>query len=335
MYYPPADERQGRQKIFDKAFRTFLLATSDTQMLFNFAYGLNFWLVQKCTISAYHYAIVVEIGMISCANFILTTAFVSEYWKAPITGLLRTVAMIVIFTFLGVVLEHQRTRVENPEYLPPFDRKDSAILLPASCFLDTRFKDIYSGLDTSVREKIGYPMKFYQYWEFPLWIVTVIGLAAGLVRGILQVTVDRSGKAKTYNFWIGFVICLYKSVALVLVGIVNLIALLRIYFLKTWVDRSGWIKPGRVPNPENDWLENGQILPMLQLVMILVYIFNEYELDFYSPTPKPLSPQSSIELLDLNSQSQSSVPVGGGPRSGEGTASRDHRRRPGFRDVPL
>ena len=174
MHFPPVKgggrciTRQQRdvracRRFFTKAFRTFLLATSDTQMLFNFAYGLNFFLIQKCTISAYHYAIVIEIGLMSCASFVLTMAFVSEYWKAPITGVLRWIVILVIVSFLGVELNHQRTRTEYPEYQPPFSRKDSAILLPASCFLDSQFKDIYSGLDTLVREKIGYPMKSYQH----------------------------------------------------------------------------------------------------------------------------------------------------------------------------
>ena len=321
MHYPSAEERQGMQKIFHKAFRTFLLATSDTQMLFNFAYGLNFFFIQKCTISAYHYAIVIEFGLISCANFVLTMAFVSEYWKAPITGVLRWIAILVIVSFLGVELNRQRTRIEYPEYQPPFSRKDSAILLPASCFLDSKFKDIYSGLDTLVREKVGYPMKSYQYWEFPLWIVIVIVLAFGLWGGIMQLMDDRGGKAKTYNVMKGSVVCFYKVVVLVLVAVVSLIAWLRIYFLKTWVDRSGWIKPGRVPNPENDWLENGQILPMLQLVMIGVFVFNEYELPFYSPTRKIPSPQSSTELDDLRSQSQASLPTDSEARSSRITIS--------------
>lgn len=237
-------------KIFYKAFRTFLLATSDTQMLLMFAYGLNFFLKQKCTISAYHYTIVLEIGMISCANFVLVTAFVSEYWKAPITAFLRSGAMLVVSAFMGVVLHRQNYRIENPEYLPPLSRKDSGILLPMSCFLDSQFKDIYSGLSTSVRQKIGYPMKPYQTWEFPLWIVTVIALAAGFVRVIEQLVTDRSGKTKIYSLRKSLVSCAYKTVVVLLCGVVSVIAWMRIYFLKTWVGQSGWIKPGRKANPE-------------------------------------------------------------------------------------
>ena len=128
-------------------------------MLLMFAYGLNFFLIQKCTISAYHYTIVLEIGMISCANLVLITAFVSEYWKAPITAVSRSSAILVVFAFMGVVLHRQNYRIENPEYLPPLSRKDSGILLPISFFLDYQFKDIYAGLSTSVRQKIGYHTK--------------------------------------------------------------------------------------------------------------------------------------------------------------------------------
>ena len=148
----------------------------------------------------------------------------------------------------------------------------------------------------------------------------------------MQLRTDRARKAKTHIFWKGFVICLHKAVALTLFGVVSGIAWLRIYFLKTWVDRSGWIKPGRVPNPENDWLENGQMLPMLQLVMIGVFISNEFELEIYSPTLNAPSPQSGVQFDDVDSQSQPSVPIDRVAGSGGGTQS---RRRPGFRDSPL
>ena len=42
-------------------------------------YGLKFWFVQKCIISAYHYAIVTDIGLISCANFVLIIALINKY----------------------------------------------------------------------------------------------------------------------------------------------------------------------------------------------------------------------------------------------------------------
>lgn len=268
-----------------------------------FGYGLNFSLIQRCTISSYHYTIVTEIGLIACANIVLTTAFVSEYWKAPITGALRLGAMLTIFAFLGFVLNHQRTRIETPEYIPSSDRKDSAILLPASCFLDSQFAHIYSKLTTSERDKVGYPMKSYQFWEFPLWIVLLIVLVAGIGRGIMQLRSDRSMRANTYSLWKGVIMCLYKAVALILFTIMTVIAWSRIYLFRKWVAHSGWMKPGRISNPADDWLENGQILPMLQLVVIGIFIFNEYELKFYSSNPKTSSPQSDIELTDMNSQS--------------------------------
>ena len=326
MHFPPADERQGMQKIFHNAFRTYLLATSDTQMLLMFATTLSFWLVQRCTISAYHYTIALNIGLVSCANFVMTTAFVTEYWKTPFTGGLRFLAMVVVSTIVGLVLSEQRkNRVENPEYLPPSSRKDSTILLPASCFLDTRFKDIYSGLSTSVREKIGYPMSRYQIWEFSIWILTVILLIAGFARTILQLRIDRGGKAKTYNSWKGFVMCLHKGVALALASILTIIVGYRVYQLRSWVDRSGWIKPGRIPNPEYDWRENGQVLPMIQLLMIAVFICNEYEFRFYSPTLKTSSPRSSSNVDDWQLPLQDVVPA---------DDSTDYNDRGGFRNRP-
>lgn len=302
MHRSLASERRGRKKMFYKAFRTFLLATSDTQMLLMFAYGLNFLVLQQCTISAYHYTIVTEIGLIAGANIVLTLAFVTEYWKAPITGALRFCATLALFVFLGYVLIHQRTRSESPEYIPSFDRKDSAILLPASCFLNSGPVDIYSSLNTSVREKVGYPMNPDQFWEFPLWIMLCILLVADFWRTFMQLIYDRRMKANTYPLREGVLVFLYKGVAIALSGVTTGVAWGRIFFLKKWVAQSGWIKPGRISNPEEDWRGNGQILPMIQLAVIGIFISNEYELGFYSPVLKKSSSQPDIQPGEMNAQ---------------------------------
>ena len=322
--FPLPEERRGMPKIIHNAFRTYMLATSDTQILLMFSYTVGFWLIQRCTISAYHYTIVINIGLASCANFVLTTAFVSEYWKAPLTGALRFAAMVVVSASVGLPLNEQRKhRVDNPEYLPPYSRKDSTILLPASCFLDPQFKDVYSGLSISERDKI--PLNRYQAWEFSLWIVTVILLAAGLLRTIRELKMDRSREAKSYVSWTGLVLCTHQAVALALATILNAIVGWRVFYLRKWVGLSGWIKPGRIRNPENDWRENGQILPMLQLLMIAIFICNEYEFKFYSPSLKASSSPSSIEFDDLQPRLRGVVSANSsvGNNNGDGTGNRN------------
>ena len=310
IYYPTAKERRHKHKILYEAFRTYLLATSDANTLLMLAYGLNFFLVQQCTMSTYHYAVVTDIVLMSCANFVLITALVSEYWRAPVTGFLRFGAMVVIFTFLGITLNYQRTRVRKAEYIPPDSRNDSVILLPASCFLDPQFKGLSSNLTTSMLKKIGYQVKPYLFWEFRLWIVLVVFFFAGTLRTIVQFFSDRRRKkGKAYNLAIGVIICCWKTLVLLLFMVVSILAWVRILRLKSWVNRSQWIKPGRIPNPENDMLANGQILSLLQLGIILVFIFNEFDHEVFSPSPESPSPQSSTEQANSASQAQQSQSV--------------------------
>ena len=279
-----AEKRHGIKANLGKALRTFLLATSDAQMLLMLAYGVNFYLVQLCTISAYHYSVVIHMGLISCATFLIVIALVSEYWKAPFSATLRTIVMVVIFTVLGVLLNHQTTRVQSPEYQPPNSRKDSTVLLPMSCFLDPQFKDIYSSLASSVREEIGSPVSTWQSWQFPLWIVLLIGFVLGIIRSLIQLRRDPAKNRESHRLWNSMVILFYKGLAWAISMIMIIIAWAHIYSLRSWVGRSGWIEPGRIPNPENDWLGNGQILPMLQLLMICIFISNEFELKSHPPT---------------------------------------------------
>ena len=63
-------------------------------------------------------------------------------------------------------LEWSRARISS--WLQPLSVSTGRLLLPASCFLDPEYKDIYSGLDISLHGKIGHPMKFNQYWK--LWL---------------------------------------------------------------------------------------------------------------------------------------------------------------------
>lgn len=56
--------------------------------------------------------------------------------------------------------------------------------------MDSQTKDKYPNLSTSIREKIDYLTKPTQFWEFPLWNVTVIGVVAGIARTIMQLKTD-------------------------------------------------------------------------------------------------------------------------------------------------
>ena len=309
MSYRMIKDIKKPERHFMKAYRAWMLAVSDSQTLVVIAYWLNFWLIQKCGISAYHYEIAINIGLISCANFVLSTSIVKEYWKAPASALFRYMAILVIFGFLGTILNHQRSRIDFPEFLPPLSRNDSALLLPASCFLSSGFKDIYGNITEAQRQTIGYPMKRSQSYEFEFYLVNVIGLIISLARTIIQCIRDRhpEKEGRTYSTAKSVIVCLNKLQAICVFLAVNGYALWRIISLRRWVDHSEWIKPGRSKNPENDWLYNGQILPLVLMLAAWVIFSDEWTLERYAETSSPdQSDQSQNQRTSVASSQEAS-----------------------------
>lgn len=278
------------------------MVTSDSQILLAVAYGVNFWKIDKCTISVYHYIIFINIGLIVCCNFVLATAIIRGYWKAPIPALLRYIGIGIIFGFLGTILNEQKSRIYNPEYTPPHSRNDSAILLPASCFFNSEFQSVYS--NSTVFTNIGHPMKPGQFHEWPFFIVNVIGLIAGFIRTVGQALIytDAGEQRRTYQKRMAIFKYFYKVFAIAIFTSVCIYSWWRIFHLKGWVRHSGWIKPGRVQNPEDDWLSSGQLLPLISFATISVFVFNEFEFplgpsSWKRPSQKPdTSQKSGIEM---------------------------------------
>ncbi|KAG8534406.1 uncharacterized protein KY384_001251 [Bacidia gigantensis] len=284
LSYPSPNDLKTEEIRWMVTYRTLILAVSDTQTLTTIAYGLDFWLIQKCSMSAYHYVIAINICLISCANFVLSLSLVREYWKAPASALLRVVGIAVIFGYLLKLLIYQGSRKDFPEYQPPLGMTSSALLLPATCFLDSEFADFYRSYTEAQKQTIGYPMKPWQFEELVIYVFNFVGLIAGLGRTLWQLQWDRHhrGSTRTYTRWQSLGIAFYKVQAVIVFLAVNVGAFVRIYSLKTWVNQSGWIKPGRTNNPENDWLAISQILPLILLATAFVAVSDQWTLKWYA-----------------------------------------------------
>lgn len=166
-------------------YRSLFLATSDSQTFLALAYGISFWLAGKCTMSAYHYAIATDIVLLTCSNFNASTFMIRDYWRAPVTTIFRYGAITVIYFFLGLMLNLQRKRLNNPEWRPPLSRNNSIILLPASCFLDPDFR-VFNKMSEARLDNIGRPMAWFTMPEFGLYIPTTTIFAIGFLENLFQ-----------------------------------------------------------------------------------------------------------------------------------------------------
>lgn len=99
-----------------------------------YALTLRYW--KGCTISAYHYNLIANMMLLTCATHLMSVTIVRNYWKYPWLALFRVICISGVFIVTGVLLTNQNAR-EDPPFpttLPLANETDSLIFLPAACF---------------------------------------------------------------------------------------------------------------------------------------------------------------------------------------------------------
>lgn len=240
-----------------------MLATSDGQTFLTIAYGVAFLKSGKCDLSAYHLAIAINITLITCANFALSNLMIRRYWAHPLSALIRYGSISIVVVALGWLTNYERSG-EYPEWQPPSTRNSSAILLPASCFMDPDHQ-VFNISDTRL-DTIGHPIKIA--WGFVIWILITILLGIGAVKNLLGPCVNwhiREKNQQNYSRIWSSAIAVYKGLILALCLTVHVYSWVHIIQLKNWVRKSGWIDSEQNGNPEDTWDSIGQITPIFAL----------------------------------------------------------------------
>ncbi|KAK4098520.1 hypothetical protein N658DRAFT_543998 [Parathielavia hyrcaniae] len=115
-----------------------LFIVADAQLVTAFAYGINFGKSGKCTVSSYHYSVMVNTLVTALACLTLSVYLPRHYWRTRLPSFLRTLATLVVFIFLLRFLAYQVDQESSPELMLVYrsDRTDSSLFLPVACFLD-------------------------------------------------------------------------------------------------------------------------------------------------------------------------------------------------------
>ena len=212
---------------------------------------MNFVLKAKCDLSAYHFTIAINIVLITSANFVLTNFFIRKYWTTYVSAFFRYSSMLLLFCALGwlPVYHHNRPK---PKWLPSSTSKTSAILLPASCFLDSDFH-VFKNLTGPQLDEIGHPM--LKSGEFYFYILNALGLGIGILKNIVHACAERRKRKSHQNYSriASVLISVYKGFILSSWLSVTVYSWYHILKLKEWVGHSGWIEQESGVNPEDRW----------------------------------------------------------------------------------
>lgn len=267
-------------------FRTIALAVADSQSLLSIAYSLNFWL-EVCTITEYHYNIAIDCILMSLSAAVMSVLIVQDYWKTPIAAVLRTCAHLVVFIWTFVVMANQLAIQAFPEWEPSFNRHDSAILLPASCFFDRDpdakvFKDLtpkeYKQVGGAYTPRDGSTEFNILLFNMVLYVLASLRHAAPLAYRCY--TKRRGSGHQEYGLYLFFPLCLYWAICTVAVFVILIVLAHHIQVLRAWTDQSGWLE--RMPNGDNPeaYISGlGQLAPMLALGCIGIAVADIYKRD--------------------------------------------------------
>ena len=232
--------------------------------------------------SAYHYAIVLDIILGTCTSFNASTLMIREYWKAPASMAIRYIPMFLIIIFLGLTVVYQRGRKGSPEWQPSTNRNASAILLPAACFLDPNFH-VFKDMAGARLSDIGSPMRAFAIPELWLWLPNVYILAIGFVTNILYYF-KAFRNTNPYNGRNGHilrkVVLAYKIFVVLAYWATIMYCWIHILQRKNWVRKSGWLETNKQGlSEEDDWSGIGQIAPLAGLAALLIILFDRFKVD--------------------------------------------------------
>lgn len=261
----------------------FLFGVADFSLIFGFAYILTFLLSSKCTLSVYHYYIVLDTTLIALSTILLATQLAHRsYWRSWAT-VIRFVFTMALLILLGILMFYQATMPYFPEWMPEdtHARNDSAILLPASCFLDPdlsqRDNPFSDGPGAVTNEehlqRLGGTEKPRLMAEFILYILIFLSAICTYTNTFLHACCGRRRERikgrlpMKSSFSVGFWF-LVSAPCLV----ADVVCAYHIFKLRSWVHASGWmdVEPH---NPEENISELSQLLPilgMLALVLLLM-----------------------------------------------------------------
>ncbi|KAI0381695.1 hypothetical protein F5Y04DRAFT_255081 [Hypomontagnella monticulosa] len=289
----PRKERQDRTS-FSDILEALILVASDQQVFTGAAYALTLRYWRGCTISAYHYNIVANMMLLTCATHLVSVTIVRNYWKFPWLALLRIGCITFVFIATGLLMTNQNadTDMDFPTGIPNANETDSAIFLPAACFqvggptaLST-FRETTSSADTFFKDNIAASTPRNKIQGFNLYIISLLYYALAIIAESIRF-IKRGEDTPGPRKWIcdkfgmcfragtiqrGVMNTIYLFYIFLGVGIscaVTIISAQYIFNLRAWVNKSGWIQPENGQNPENDAKSFGQLVPIFSSALIV------------------------------------------------------------------
>ncbi len=298
---------------------TIVISCSDQQVFTGGAYALTLRYWKGCTISAYHYNLVANMMLLTCATHLMSVTIVRNYWRYPWLAVLRVICISGLFIVTGLLFTNQNARKELPfpTELPMANETDSLIFLPAACF-QTAINPATETFQATTANSTAFfdtlrwsrPGNLIQGWNWYVLILLFYG-AAILAEFVRFCRRGKSrpgwrsrlaahlrtcfGRGTIPRFCVQYVFFFYLIAGVGISIVTTVFAANYIFSLRNWADHSGWIESDNGTNAENDFSSFGQLVPIWTSAMIVFSFFGIISgKSFLSLPPfQPLHPSTS------------------------------------------
>jgi hypothetical protein len=182
-----------------------VVSCSDQQVFTGGAYALTLRYWKGCSITAYHYSIVANMMLLTCATHLLSIAIVRNYWRYPWLAILRILIVTGVFTFTGLLLSNMQATgdVAFPSGIPPQNTTDSGYLGLAACYqagvanfaknVEDSVKDGESAKKAFIFTTVG--SNRIEGWNF--YLITLICYLGAIIVEVVRF-VQRRPRTKAY-----------------------------------------------------------------------------------------------------------------------------------------
>ncbi|KAK7457732.1 hypothetical protein Landi51_01865 [Colletotrichum acutatum] len=283
-----------------KFFQALVISCSDQQVFTGGAYlvTIRFW--AGCSITAYHYNIVANMLLITCATHLMSVVISKNYFERFFLACLRVCFITAVFAMTGLLLSNQNASndLPFPTKVPPSNETESLLFYHAVCFQtgEDSIEQLKHLLLDSVRngtaaEKALFqstPGNYIQGWNLYLviliWygvsILAELGRCCYRSRRKHREAAENNGWRKHDNYFIKIFSGVGKiSYGVYLIGGIGIcgttvvMSSLYIMSLRRWVKTSRWLelKEGG-QSEEDDATSFGQLVPII-LVGLTAFTF--------------------------------------------------------------
>ncbi|KAK4107903.1 hypothetical protein N656DRAFT_462551 [Canariomyces notabilis] len=308
---------------------TLCLTLSDQQVFTGGAYAITLRYAKACSISAYHYNVVANILLVTCATHLMAVTVSKHYWKHPYVGILRIIVTTLVYVITGVLLSNQGDgSLGFPTQVPPMTDQYNLMLLPAACFQSGEFlfgSEIKNALEAGSFQAF-FTGQIHGWTNFLImFLFFIIAVLVSLGRVIRRGTghngrrkrfIARVGKTLPFLFkakrFFYFLFGLYLLAGIGISAWTVIDSALYVFELRRWVDHSVWLERVRNINPENDPSTFGQLVPLL-LMSLTVFTFltilseriharrkRASRLEYLASKRKPRSPGASSTAVQAS-----------------------------------